>query len=334
MVSRRQLLVRSTGALGAWGAFGTFGVSAPAFAQTGLETARIFAGFAPGGTVDSVCRRVADKLRGSYAANTIVENRTGAGGQLAIQATKSAPPDGSTLLLTPMGMVGIYPHIYKKLPYDPVADLTPVSLCCTFEHGIAVGPAVPASVRNVSELLAWWKANPKSASYGSPGAGAMPHFIGVLLGRTAGIDLTHVPFRGTQPAVQDMLGGQIPAVCGPLGEFVQHAAAGRLRILGTSGSKRSRFTPQVATLAEQGLADLVFSEWFGFYMPPQASADVVQRLNTALRAALAMPDVVEGLGLVGLEASSSSAAELAALQKRDTERWGPIVKAIGFTADS
>jgi tripartite-type tricarboxylate transporter receptor subunit TctC len=186
----------------------------------------------------------------------------------------------------------------------------------------------------VPELLAWWKANPKSASYGSPGAGAMPHFIGVLLGRSAGVELTHVPFRGTQPAVLDMIGGQIPAVCGPLGEFVQHAAAGRVRILGTSGPKRSRFTPQVPTLAEQGFTELVFTEWFGFYLPGQAPGEVVQRLNTALRGALAAPDVVEGLGVVGLEAASSSASELAALQRRDTERWGPIVKAIGFTAES
>ena len=313
---------------------GGLGIGSAAFAQGQLETAKLIAGFAAGGTVDSVSRRVADKLRGSYASTTVVENRTGAGGQLAIQALKSAAPDGSTLLLTPMGMLGIYPHIYKKLPYDPVADLTPVSLCCTFEHGLAVGPAVPASVKTVPELLAWWKANPKSASYGSPGAGAMPHFIGVLLGRSAGIELTHVPFRGTQPAVLDMIGGQIPAVCGPIGEFVQHAAAGKIRILGTSGAKRSRFTPQVATFAEQGQADLVFNEWFGFYLPPQASADVVQRLNTALRAALAAPDVVEGLAAVALEAASSSSSELAARQKRDTERWGPIVKAIGFTADS
>jgi tripartite-type tricarboxylate transporter receptor subunit TctC len=131
-----------------------------------------------------------------------------------------------------------------------------------------------------------------------------------------------------------MIGGQIPAVCSVVGEFLPNAAAGKLRILGTSGSKRSRFTPQVPTFAEQGLADLVFSEWFGFYLPPQAPADVVQRLNTALRAALAAPDLVEGLGQVGLEAASSSPSELAALQKRDTERWGPIVKAIGFTADS
>ena len=298
MVSRRQLLLRSTGALGA------LAMARPALAQGSLESARIFAGFAPGGTIDLVCRRVSDKLRGSYASSMVVENRTGAGGQLAIQATKGAAPDGSTFLLTPMGMLGIYPHIYKKLPYDPVADLTPVSLCCTFEHGVAVGPAVPASVRTVPELLAWWKANPKSASYGSPGAGAMPHFIGVLLGRSAGVELTHVPFRGTQPAVLDMIGGQIPAVCGPLGEFVQHAAAGRVRILGTSGPKRSRFTPQVPTLAEQGFTELVFTEWFGFYLPGQAPGEVVQRLNTALRGALAAPDVVEGLGVVGLEAAS------------------------------
>jgi len=308
-------------------------VGRQAWAQS-LESVKFVTGFAPGGTSDTICRRVADKLRGAYAKSSVVENKTGAGGQIAIQFMKGQPADGSIVLQTPMSMLGIYPHIYKKLPYDPVADVLPVSLGCTFDFGFAVGPAVPASVKTVPEFLAWCKANPNQANYGSPAAGSVPHFIGALLGRQGGVDLKHVPYRGTQPAILDMIGGQLPAVSGPVGEFTQHVAAGKCRLIGTSGAKRSKFAPTVATLTEQGFKDMAFNEWFGFYLPAGASAATVQRLNAALRSALAAPDVVEGLAAMGLEAASSTPAELAALLKSDTERWGPLVKTIGFTADA
>jgi tripartite-type tricarboxylate transporter receptor subunit TctC len=233
-----------------------------------------------------------------------------------------------------MSMLGIYPHIYKKLAYDPVADLTPVSQGAIFDFGFAVGPAVPAGVKSMPDFLAWCKANPDKANFGSPAAGSTPHFIGALAGREAGIDLKHVPYRGTQPAILDMIGGQLQAVSGPVGEFTQHVAAGKCRLLATTGAKRNKFAPTVPTLLEQGLKDMAFSEWFGFYLPGKAAADVVARANTAIRAALAAPETVEGLELMGLESRSSTPAELAAMLKADTERWGPLVKAIGFTADS
>jgi tripartite-type tricarboxylate transporter receptor subunit TctC len=303
-------------------------------AQTAFETVKIITGFPPGGTSDTICRRVAAKLAPGYGKSVVVENRTGAGGQIAIQGVRSMTPDGTTLLQTPMSMLGIYPHIYRKLSYDPVADLTPVTLGCTFDFGLAVGPAVPATVKSIGEFLAWCKANPGQANFGSPAAGSVPHFIGVLLGRSAGIDLKHVPYRGTQPAILEMVGGQLQAVSGPIGEFTQHVAAGKCRLLGATGTARSKFAPDTPTLVEQGLKDMAFSEWFGFYLPGKAAPDVVQRANAALRAALADKETVDGLALMGLEAKSSSPAELAAMLKADTERWGPIVKAIGFTAES
>jgi tripartite-type tricarboxylate transporter receptor subunit TctC len=303
-------------------------------AQAALDNVRIITGFPPGGTSDTICRRVAARLAPGYGRSVVVENRTGAGGQIAIQAVRTMAPDGATILQTPMSMLGIYPHIYRRLPYDPVADLTPVTLGCTFDFGLAVGPAVPASVRTLPEFLAWCKANPAQANFGSPAAGSTPHFIGVLLGRSVGIELKHVPYRGTQPAILEMIGGQIQAVSGPIGEFTQHVAAGRCRLLAATGATRSRFAPDTPTLMEQGLRDMSFSEWFGFYLPARASAEVVQRANTALRAALADRETVDGLALMGLEAKSSTPAELAALLKADTEKWGPIVKSIGFTAES
>jgi tripartite-type tricarboxylate transporter receptor subunit TctC len=310
-------------------------VGARALAQpVPFETVKLITGFPPGGTSDTICRRVASKLAPGYGKSVVVENRAGAGGQIAIQSFKTAAPDGTSILQTPMSMLGIYPLIYKKLQYDPVNDVMPVSLGAVFDFGFAVGPAVPASVRNIPEFLDWCKANPTQANFGSPGAGAVPHFIGVLIGRSAGVDLKHVPYRGTQPAILEMIGGQIQAVSGPVGEFIQHVAAGKCRLLATTGAQRSKFAPTVTTLVEQGLKDMAFSEWFGFYLPAKAPAEVVQRANAALRAALAERDVIEGLELMGLESKSSTPAELAAMLKADSERWAPVVKAIGFTADS
>ncbi|MEY3474205.1 MAG: hypothetical protein RL087_663 [Pseudomonadota bacterium] len=321
----RRDLLQSTAAAALLSAIGT-----RAWAQT-VDTLKIVTGFPPGGTSDTICRRVAERLAPGYARVAVVENKTGAAFTVC---TAICPPDGSTVLQTPMSMLGVYPHIYKKLPYDPVADVLPVTLGCTFDFGFAVGPQVPASVRNVPEFLAWCKANPALANFGSPAAGSVPHFIGVLMGKQANVDLKHVPFRGTQPAILDMIGGQIAAVSGPIGEFTQHVAAGKCRLLAATGAKRSPFAPNTPTLVEQGLKDFAFEEWFGFYVPAKTPADVINRLNTAMRAALAAPETVNGLATMGLEARSSTPAELAARLKADTDRWGPLVKTIGFTADS
>jgi tripartite-type tricarboxylate transporter receptor subunit TctC len=299
-----------------------------------IETVRVVTGFPPGGTSDTICRRVAEKLKGTYARNAVVENRTGAGGQVAIDLMRAAPRDGTTILQTPMSMLGIYPHIYRKLAYDPVNDLTPASLGCNFDFGFAVGPMVPASVRNVPDFIAWCKANPDKGNYGSPAAGSTPHFIGALLGINTKTDLKHVAFRGTQPAILDMIGGQIASVSGPVGEFTQHVAAGKCRLIATSSAQRSRFAPDVPTFAEQGLRDLVFREWFGFFLPGKPAPEVLARANAALREALAAREVIDGLAMMGLEATSSTPDELRTQLRNDHDRWGPIVKTIGFTADS
>jgi tripartite-type tricarboxylate transporter receptor subunit TctC len=310
-------------------------VSQQAWAQAQLETIKIITGFPPGGTSDAICRRVSEKIApSSYTKAAYVENKTGAGGQIAIQFVRNAPADGTTVLQTPMSMLGIYPHIYKKLPYDPVADLTPVSLGAVFDFGFAVGPMVPETVKNIPDFLNWCKANPMLANFGSPAAGSTPHFIGALLGKYANIDLKHIAFRGTQPAILDMIGGQLAAVSGPIGEFTQHVAAGKCRLLAASGAKRSQFAPNTPTLIEQGLKGFVYDEWFGFYVPAKTPTDVIARLNAAMRTALAAPETVNGLALMGLVAQSSTPAELAARLKSDTDLWAPLIKSIGFTADA
>ena len=329
MSIQRRHLIQSTGAAALLASIGQ-----QAWAQAQIDTLKIVTGFAAGGTSDNTCRRVGTGLTGSYAKTVVVENRTGAGGQIAIQFIKGQPADGTTLLQSPTSMFTIYPHIYKKLPYDPVADVTPVTLACVFDFGLAVGPLVPASVKTLADFVSWAKANPTQANFGSPAAGSTPHFVGALLGKSAGIDLKHAAYRGTQPAMQDLLGGQIAAVSGPIGDITQHLATGRIRILATSGSKRNRFAPDVPTYAEQGFKELTHSEWFAFFLPPKADAALVNRMNSALKTALASKDVVDGLAVFGLEAMSNNPAELVELLKQDTAKWAPIVKSIGFTADA
>ncbi|HJS04840.1 MAG TPA: Bug family tripartite tricarboxylate transporter substrate binding protein [Variovorax sp.] len=329
MTLTRRHLLQTTGASALLASLGQ-----QAFAQAQpLETARLITGFAAGGTSDTLCRRVASRLQPDYGKAVVVENRTGAGGQIAVTYVKGQPADGATILQTPTSILTIYPHIYKKLPYDPLVDLTPLTIACQFDFGFAVGPAVPASVKSVPEFLAWAKTNPAGANYGSPAAGSTPHFIGALLGKNAGVDLKHAAYRGTQPAMLDLLGGNVAAVSGPIGDITQHLASGKVRILGVSGAKRSRFAPDVPTFEEQGIKNVTHSEWFAFLLPAKASPEVVARANAAMKTALAQKDVIDGLATFGLEAMSSSPGELTELLKKDTAKWAPIVKQIGFTAE-
>jgi tripartite-type tricarboxylate transporter receptor subunit TctC len=313
----------------------SLGLSGRSFAQApAIESLKIVLGFAAGGTADATSRRIGEKMRPAYAKNTVVENRTGAGGQIAVQALKGQPADGTLMVLTPMSILGIYPHTYKKLPYDPVADCQPVSVGAVFEYALAVGPAVPASVTNLEQFAAWCKANPDKANYGSPAAGSQPHFVAALYGRAVGFDFKHIPYRGTQPAVVDLLGGNISSVSGPVGDFLQHLPSGRVRILATSGKARSRFVQNVPTYIEQGFKDFDFSEWFGFFTVAGTPAPTVQRMSAAVREAAASKEVMDGLSTFGLEARGSTPEQLAAMLKADTDRWAPLVKQIGFTADA
>jgi len=303
-------------------------------AQTLPDNVRVFAGFPPGGSVDITARRISEKLRDVIAKSIVVENRPGAGGQIALSALKASSSDGLTMVVTPMSMLGIYPHTYKKLPYDPVADFQPVSKAVRFDFGFAVGPMVPASVKSLSDFITWCKVNSKDANFGSPAAGSVAHFVAEIFGQIVGVDLKHVPYRGTQPAIVDLLAGQIAAVSGPVGEFLQHLSGGKIRLIATSGASRNKFTPTIPTFVEQGYKDIVFDEWFGFYMPAKVPTEVLNRTSLAIRNALGSPDLIEALGQMGLEASSSTPADLAALLKKDSDRWAPLIKTIGFTADS
>jgi tripartite-type tricarboxylate transporter receptor subunit TctC len=328
MTTRRHFLNQSA----ALAALGAAGLPLAARAQN-LDLAKILCGFPAGGTSDAMSRRIADKLRGNYAANVVVDNKPGAGGQIAISLLKDSPADGSTLLLTPSSMLSIYPYVYKTLPYKPLEDVQPVSLACYFNHAFGVGPAVPESVKTMKDFQAWAKANPTKANYGSPGAGSMPHLIVSLMNKLNGSDLKHIPYRGSAPGIQDLLGGQISAMSSPVGDYLPYVKSGKLRILAISGLNRSPFVPEVATYRQQGIP-ITVREWYGVFLPGKAKPEAVRRAAAYLQPALSQPDLISSMAQVGLEVQSSSSQALGDLLRSDADEWRRLIKQIGFTPES
>jgi tripartite-type tricarboxylate transporter receptor subunit TctC len=327
MTTRRQF----TSQLGALAALGSTGLYRGAQAQQ-PDTARLLVGFPPGGSSDNVARRLADKLRGTYASTVIVENKPGAGSQIAVSALKQSAPDGATLLLSPPGPFTIFPFTYRKLPYS-IVDVIPVSVVATFPFAFAVGPAVPASVTNLREFLAWAKANPEKANFGSPASGSAPHLLGILLSKMAGVELTHVAYRGDGPGLQDLIGGQVSAYSSVLGSFLPLLQSTRLRVLAASGPSRSPFAPALPTYREEGFPfDNV--EWFGVFLPAKTPPATVQRAASAVQAAVAHPDFVKGLADFTMTAVSSTPQALADSIRASTEEWRVKIKMTGFTAES
>ena len=327
MLDRRDFLTASAAATAAALAAMPFAAQAQS-----LDSAKILVGFPPGGTVDAMARRVADKLRGSYAKSVIVENRPGAGGRIAAEELRRSAADGSVMLLTPAAMITLYPHLYSKLGYTP-DDVTPVAGAANVVFALGVGPAVPDSVKTVKDFLAWAKANPSKANYGSPGAGSPPHMVAALLGKEGGVELSHVPYRGSAPGIQDLLGGQVTAFSSPVGDYLPHVKAGKLRVLATSGPKRSRFLPDVATYTEQGFKALEQEEWYGLFMPAKVSPELVNRATAVVRDMLTAADISDALAPFGLEPAYQSPADLGRAVKTENTAWGPIVKRVGFTPE-
>lgn len=303
-------------------------------AQTAIDKPlKIIVGFPAGGASDVMARLLADQLRGDYAPTVLVDNKAGAGGRLAAQAVKSGDADGSQILLTPTSILTIYPHVYKKLGYDSLSDFTPVSTVATVSFALSVSPAVPANVKNAADYVKWAKSNPNEANFGSAAAGAAPHFVGVMLGRAGGVELNHVAFKGGAPLVNDLLGGQVQSGVNVLPEVLPHANSGKLRILAVSGSKRSRFLPNVPTFNESGLKGVEADEYFAVFAPAKMPAHLVDKLNASIRKALKSPALIAGLEKMSFEIGGESQPEFAKLVKSELNRWGPVVKASGFTAD-
>lgn len=323
--TRRNFLAKSIGFTG--GAL----LPLASWSQNEIDLLTVLAGIAPGGISDTAARVIANDLQG-YAAKGVVENHSGAAGQLVVTILKGKPADGKTCFITPASVLTLYPHTYETLPYDPFEDLAPISLAARFEFGFAVGSKVPESIKSLTEFMEWCKANPEDANFGSPAAGSIPEFVGTLAGRASGVDLNAVAYRGSKPAIVDMLGGRLSAVSGTLGSLLPYAKSGEVRMLATSGKERSRFTPDVPTYVELGFTDIHFDEWLGFFMLAETDSAQVQLLSQALQKTIALPGIVDKLNNVGIEATSSSPEELATLLKADYERWGAIAKENKFTS--
>lgn len=291
---------------------------------------RIWVGFPPGGSADVIARLLAEKMRASLNQNVIVENKPGAAGRVVLGELKRAAPDGQTLVLSPSGALVIAPWLYNNLPYDPVKDFTPVSRIVTFDFAVTAGPAAPQG--DLKQVLAWMKSNPAKASYGTSGAGTVPHFAGVLLSQVAGVPITHVAYRGGAPAAQDLIGGQIPLMVDTASETIEHHKAGKVRIVAVTGEQRNRALPEVPTLKELGI-NTSADAFFGLYGPPGVPADVVNRIDRAVAEALKDPQIQEKIYGFGLVPNHAPAAELAKTQVEHLRRWEQPIKASGYKAE-
>jgi len=313
------------------------GISAAAIAPRALaqssRTVRIIVPFPAGGGTDVLARIVGEKLRGGYASAVVVENRVGASGRVGVDAVKNADADGSTILFIPDFLMTVYPHSFRKLSYDPLADFASVAIVARSGLALSAGPALPAHISKLQDYVAWAKVDSKNSFYATTSAGGTPHFVGVMLSRDAGITLSPVHYKGGAPALQDLMGGQIPVSVNPVGEVLPYVKSGKLRVLATTGAQRSRFTPDVPTMVESGFPQIVVEPWLGFFAPAKTSADTVNRLAAAIGEAMKSPETVQSFEKFGNEAVVGTPAAMAATLKADLARWQPIVKASGFTAE-
>ena len=298
-------------------------------AQTVAKSTRLMVGFPAGGSLDVVARLLAEHLK-DYAPSIVVDNRPGAGGRIALEALKNAEADGSVLMLSPADQITLFPHVYQRLSYDPLRDFVPVSTVCTFSYTLAIGPMVPANVTTLAQFIDWCRANPKLATYGSPGAGTCQHFLGVTLARAAGFEFVHLPYRGGASAMQDLLGGQIPALISVVANALPHVQSGSLRALVMSGSQRSPLLPDVPTAKEAGYPGMEAVEWFGIFVPAKTPVRIVEALRAVVQRALETESFKSSLAKQSFEAAGMLFDDLVGLIKADTERWGGIVKESGF----
>lgn len=326
MWTRRQVIASGAAALA------TGPLQAQLSADTPIEQTRVLCGFAPGGTMDAVSRLVAEKLRGSFAKVALVENRPGAAGRVVVAELKKGAPDGSVILVSPTTVFALYPHVFKKVNYS-ADDVVPVCSVVSLDIALGVGPLVPPTIKTLREFLAWSKAESARASFASAGAGSPTHLLGALVGKEAGVELNHVAYRGAALAMQDLLGGQIAAASLPLGDFLPHLKSERVRLLATSNSQRSRFTPMVPTYKEQGFPSLVSTQSYVVFVPKGTPKAVLDRLAATIKSGFTAPDVMTTLGHLGLEVSVNTAAEALQALGAEGSTWPGIVQRVGYVAE-
>jgi tripartite-type tricarboxylate transporter receptor subunit TctC len=304
-------------------------VSTAALAQT---PGRVVVPYPPGGALNAMGRLIADRLGEATGRAYVVENRAGAAGAIGSATLRGGPTDGSVLLFAPDSNISVYPATTAKPAYVPLSDFVALAHGGDYRISLAVHPSVPAN--DLKSFIAWTRTQPGPVGYGTAGAGTNLHFYGVLFTQVSGANMNHVPYRGTGPAVVDLIAGHLPATVLPLGGLLPNARAGKIRILAQTGDNRSPSLPEVPSFKEAGFPMLAFSGWYGFFAPAGTPTEIVERYNDVIVKAIRTPEIQERMRGFELEPREMSAAQFQAFVKADTERWAPIIKASGFTATS
>jgi tripartite-type tricarboxylate transporter receptor subunit TctC len=284
--------------------------------------------FTPGGSTDILARLLGQRLEGALKYPVIVESRPGAGGSVGVGSVARAAADGHTLVMGHIGTFAVNPALYPKLPYDPVKSFEPVSGIANVHNMLVVHPDVPA--KTLQELIDYAKQNPGKLNYASGGIGSAAHIAMVALADRAGITMTHVPYRGTAPAVTDLLGGRVQLTFTGAPNLLQHVEAGTMRALAVSGASRLKGAPNVPTVAESGFPGFEASQWYGILVPAGTPKAIVDRLNTEIRTAMAAPEIAERLSLEGAEVWTNTPAEFRDHIGKEMVRWGDLVKRTGI----
>jgi tripartite-type tricarboxylate transporter receptor subunit TctC len=292
---------------------------------------RMLVGFGAGGAIDVIARMLVEGMKGP-SSSLIVDNRPGAGGRIALGLLKGSPADGTAMILTPASCVAVFPHVYKSLGYDALKDFIPVTAVCSFPFLLTVGPMVPVEVKTLADFVEWCRANPKQATYGTAAAGSMLHFTGVSLAKAGGFEFVHLPYGGPG-GIQDLIGGRIAATIYPIGTALPHVQSGAIRALATTGPQRSPQLINVPTVREAGYPMLEVSEWFGVFVPANTPAGTVNHLNDTIRMVVNTDSFKAGLAKLSVDSVGDTPQEFAQRARFDFDRWGPIVRASGFTPE-
>ena len=284
-----------------------------------------------GGPLDTVARLLGQKVSESMKQPIIVDNRPGAGGNIGADFVAKAAPDGYTILMGAVATHAINPTLYSHIPYDPVADFMPVTQVASTPNVLVVNPSLPA--KNVREFIAYAKANPGKLNFGSGSTGSAGHLAGELFKTMAGVDMTHVPYKGAGPAMQDLVAGQIQLMFDNLASSLGQIRAGKVRALAVTTAKRTSLAPDLPTIAESGLPGFDINTWFGVFVPAKTPQPIVDRLHAEFTRALAMPDVRQKMVDLGAEPVGSTPAEFAALIRSEKDKYARVIKASGAKVD-
>ncbi len=316
-------------ALAAWFAFAAV---APAAAQQyPNRPIRLVVPFAPGGSADTLARTLGQKLTDALQQQVVVDNRSGANGNIGMEIVARAAPDGYTIVLGYIANLGIGPGLYARLPFDPIKDYAPVTQLASSPNILAAHPSLP--VKSFRELIAYARANPGKLNYASASIASIGHLTGELLNRSAGIGMMHVPYKGSGQAVIDLLGGQVQMMFSGMSSVMPHIKAGKLRALAVTGAQRSPAVPDVPTIAESGFPGFEATAWYGVLAPARTPNSVISRLHDEIVRALMLPEVRERLNSVGFELVGSAPDQFAAFIKSEITKWTQVVRAAKISAE-